>query len=75
MSTFCIQCALEAFVAGKSSHSIQLLCVFDETALQHLPRPWLAPVTTAGVAHSTCNWQSPNESLVPIEPLRGAHCM
>ncbi len=46
MSTFCIQCALEAFVAGKSSHTIQLHAVFDETPLQHLKRVHPDPVQT-----------------------------
>src|SRR5436305_1138338 len=40
-----------------------------------LPRPWLSPLTSLGAAHSMCNWQSPNLSLVRISPVAGATCI
>src|ERR1035441_6729175 len=34
-----------------------------------LPLPCPSPFTSAGVAHSMCNWQSPKPCLVEIPPV------
>src|SRR5436190_23656883 len=34
-----------------------------------LPRPCPSPSTFSGVAHSTCNWQSPNSCFVEMLPV------
>src|SRR5207244_3039532 len=34
-----------------------------------LPRPCPLPLTSAGAAHSTCNWQSPKAFLVEMLPV------